>query len=427
MKSFHLIIVGLVSMLGLATLAGAQDRELSKSEKAAKDVATQIAREFANRSGTQKDPAALVRTPLNLVFLVDTSQFNTKEAYVAFTKSFILRFGKDFGFPQGRAKIPLEQRHRLFFFPYQLKLVKDGPHVTRSESLTSDNLSKLIAKMPGTSLAEPGYKGRGHDSSGARRELLDYINANPKNRQTVVIQMTAMGINQDPDNPENDQRIRAVNAREGLLEGTDFVAYSDSSPYTTEAPGRGQRPFDVYIWTYGPVKFVAGANDEERERLEQERLERERRAREKAEQEKQKQSPNVLPIILLGVGIIGAGAGAGLLLRTRYRFQIAGSNTVFLTRGKTVKIETTSSKPGSDGALLVPAAKVSTAGPGNIVATIELGWFASTPVLRAKRPFTLVIDGRTVSEANLKAETRVKFADNQQATFEVVLTTTKEK
>jgi len=134
-----------------------------------------------------------------------------------------------------------------------------------------------------------------------------------------------------------------------------------------------------------------------------------------------------LPIILLGIAIIGAGAVAGLLLRTRYRFQIAGSNTVFLTRGKAVKIETTSSKPGSDGALLVPAAKVSTAGPGNIVATIELGWFASTPVLRAKRPFTLVIDGRTVSEANLKAETRVKFADNQQATFEVVLTTTKEK
>lgn len=423
MKSFHLIIVGLVSMLGIANMAGAQDRELSKSEKAAKDVATQIAREFANRSGTQKDPAALVRTPLNLVFLVDTSQFNTKEAYVAFTKSFILRFGKDFGFPQGRAKVPLEQRHRLFFFPYQLKLIKDGPHVTRSESLTSDNLSKLIAKMPGTSLAEPGYKGRGHDSSGARRELLDYINANPKNRQTVVIQMTAMGINQDPDNPGNDQRIRAVNAREGLLDGTDFVAYSDSSPYTTEAPGRGQRPFDVYIWTYGPVKFVPGRipppppppdpNPTNGGNLPPE--------------PQQKQSPNVLPIILLGIGIIGAGAGAGLLLRTRYRFQIAGSNTVFLTRGKSVKIETTSSKPSADGALLVPAAKVSTAGPGNIVATIELGWFASTPVLRAKRPFTLVIDGRTVSEASLKTETRVKFADNQQATFEVVLTTTKEK
>ena len=409
MKSFHIIIVGLVSMLGLATLAGAQDRELSKSEKAAKDVATQIAREFAVRSGTQKDPAALVRTPLNLVFLVDTSQFNTKEAYVEFTKSFILRFGKDFGFPQGRAKIALEQRHRLFFFPYQLKLVKDGPHVTRSESLTSDNLSKLIAKMPGTSLAEPGYKGRGHDSSGARRELLDYINANPRNRQTVVIQMTAMGINQDPDNPENDQRIRAVNAREGLLKGTDFVAYSDSSPYTTEAPGRGQRPFDVYIWTYGPVKFVAEPGEPP------------------PPPPLPPSAPNILPIILLGIAIIGAGAVAGLLLRTRYRFQIAGSNTVFLTRGKAVKIETTSSKPGSDGALLVPAAKVSTAGPGNIVATIELGWFASTPVLRAKRPFTLVIDGRTVSEANLKAETRVKFADNQQATFEVVLTTTKEK
>lgn len=423
MKSFHLIIVGLVSMLGIANMACAQDRELSKSEKAAKDVATQIAREFANRSGTQKDPAALVRTPLNLVFLVDTSQFNTKEAYVAFTKSFILRFGKDFGFPQGRAKIPLEQRHRLFFFPYQLKLIKDGPHVTRSESLTSDNLSKLIAKMPGTSLAEPGYKGRGHDSSGARRELLDYINANPKNRQTVVIQMTAMGINQDPDNPVNDQRIRAVNAREGLLDGTDFVVYSDSSPYTTEAPGRGQRPFDVYIWTYGPVKFVPGSIPPSPPPPDPNPTNGGNRPPEP----QQKQSPNVLPIILLGVGIIGAGAGAGLLLRTRYRFQIAGSNTVFLTRGKAVKIETTSSKPGSDGALLVPAAKVSTAGPGNIVATIELGWFASAPVLRAKRPFTLVIDGRTVSEASLKTETRVKFADNQQATFEVVLTTTKEK
>ncbi len=419
MKSFHLIIVGLVSFLGLAGMASAQDRELSKSEKAAKDVATQIAREFASRSGTQKDPAALVRTPLNLVFLVDTSQFNTKEAYIAFTKSFILRFGKDFGFPQGNAGIPMEQRHRLFFFPYQLKLIKDGPHVTQSQYLTSDNLSKLIAKMPGTSLAEPGYKGRGHDSSGARRELLDFINANPKNRQTVVIQMTAMGINQDPDNPGNDQRIRAINAREGLLNGTDFVAYSDSSPYTTEAPGRGQRPFDVYIWTYGPVKFVA--EPPIRPRTDPDPKPGGNRRPEPSP------SPNVLPIILLGVAIIGAGAGAGLLLRTRYRFQIAGSNTVFLTRGKTVKIETTSSKPGADGALLVPTAKVNTAGSGNIVATIELGWFASTPVLRAKRPFTLVIDGRTVSDAALKKETRVKFADNQQATFEVVLTTTKEK
>jgi len=237
------------------------------------------------------------------------------------------------------------------------------------------------------------------------------IGEKASSRQTVIFQITSMAFNQDPDHKENDAKIRAINSRTGLLAGTGYSAYPDSSPYTTETPGPNVRPFDVYIWTFGPASFTASPKPPEPP------------APDSAESSS---GPNLVPF-LIGFLVLAAGAAFALLARTRYRVQVAGSNVQFLSRGKMIPVETASNKAGANGAILIPEAKVSTAGAGQVVATVELGWFASQPVLRAKAPYSLLVDSKPASETALRPELRVKFADNQQSTHEVILISSKEK
>jgi hypothetical protein len=241
-----------------ALLATASAQTATGTEKAAERVADGLRHEVARRAGNERDMSVFARRPRHIVVLFDSSQADYREAHVVFAKGFVERLLTNLGREQQQLDIDANERHLVSVYPYQLRLEHDHPNAVRNARLRSSIITEAMSAMPDRSIRNSSWKGRGHDSSGARAELLDRLNVNSNDPNgTFVIQITHSPINQDPDTPRNDRRIRAIDARTGELENRGVVPYGPGHLFKSEPPSATQAPYDVYVWVYGPETVAA--------------------------------------------------------------------------------------------------------------------------------------------------------------------------
>ncbi len=232
----------------------------SRSEEAAKVVYKRMSEEVANRSGTSPEADPMGQMHLKIYFLQDTSQASARADYVDFVRTFSRRLLHLIGVAQSKAQLSSARRDLISYYPYQMHLItlknrfiSGAPLIPKA--LGGTTIEQIARTIPNQRIPVAGETSLGHDSSGARRELLDRLHSDPK---TLIIQITPSTLNQDPDHPANDAKIVKINSRTGLMDGTEFVPYDEADiPFQTDQGGLSdsQRPTDVHIWLYGPTGF----------------------------------------------------------------------------------------------------------------------------------------------------------------------------
>jgi type II secretory pathway pseudopilin PulG len=260
------VAVALLAILGAAVVARAQPEGApaseTRSEQAAVWLIRQLESELRQRIGDEK-ALPLRDYPFHFVFLIDSSQASAKSAYPQFARQTIARFlhkveERQHGRSDGRQSL-------ASIYPYQTELYLGEPYSVERLPLTKPNIERLVAKVPGATIPTlpdgrtPIPSRGGHDHATARMRVMQAV-AGPGYNPSVpalFIQFTTISINELPGDPERDRAMRALGGQTGLLEETDFIAYSvQGLPLKTDDPGPGLAPFDVYIWTYGPPVLV---------------------------------------------------------------------------------------------------------------------------------------------------------------------------
>ncbi|HSI74153.1 MAG TPA: hypothetical protein VK934_13330 [Fimbriimonas sp.] len=257
MKPFITLLLLIFAVAGVCQSAD-PTAPTSRSNEVAQSVYDRIAREVSARSSNPDDASVIGRNPMRIVFLIDTSQATEKDFYPPFVGKVVAGVLRRIGKAQMDAKVPDDALVDVWFYPYQLDLIRDPAHVLKGERLKRGGgiVQKVFAAVPKARVSVPGEGKRGHDSSKARRSLVEELGPASGARETLIVQITTMPTNSDPDRPENHARIKGIDARSGLLEDTDYVAYSDEGRYyQTDAPGGGVSPSDIHVWLYGPSRF----------------------------------------------------------------------------------------------------------------------------------------------------------------------------
>lgn len=194
------------------------------------------------------------------VFLFDSSQAGWKSAYRAFVQTTIESFlNKQLEAPGSRAT-------SIAVYAYQASLYDRPGQFLELSPLTKEIVGRIGEVLPNDRLTtgpngEPLSSRGGHDHSGARKKLLDSLAASSPSGPdqkvpTIVVQFTTTPFNELPGDQAADLRVRGLNARTSLLDGTGFVPYEvPGLPLNTEVPQGFSAPFPVYIWIYGPQRF----------------------------------------------------------------------------------------------------------------------------------------------------------------------------
>ncbi|CAN5717828.1 hypothetical protein BH11ARM2_BH11ARM2_26770 [soil metagenome] len=402
-------LLALFLLLTLAGAALAQDpAPTSRSDAAVKSVADRIRREVAERSGTPDDAEAAARNPLHLVFLLDTSQAGTKDDYGEFARKFIAGLLREFGGGQKRAGVSDDALDDVSFYPYQMDLITDDAHTLRTKRLKAGEgtVQAVQSLVPNVRIPIPGETDRGHDSTTARHTLLTQLGSSMGPRETVVVQITPQSQNADPDRPENDAKIKAIDARSGGLEDTDYVVYRDDGRYfQTDPPGKNVAPSDVYVWVYGPARFdVPPATPV---------------AATPAAPKPVVPPPKPFPILLvaLGIPVLLVLGYVGWRLTVKYPVKIAGEVARVGTSAP-LAIKTAGSAKGDERALLVPRERQGTLGPGLKVGEVTVPFLFGGPRVFGSGGYTLKSGGATPSvPLPLSAKpTSVVFAKGEAAT-----------
>ncbi len=267
----------IVFMLGLCGLLVAQTAPGGKRPKqgspgtsnanaAAADVVERIKVGIAARAGLSPEQDVLSSSSRHFILLLDTSQNSHNEVYGVFLRAFSEAFLNDLGIGQKKVNQELRVRgakpvdlHQVSVFTYQLDLENRKEYTSKLEPLTKQKVQEIAQKIPLETIKQGDYTGYGHDSSGARAKLIERLK-NVKDalgREPIIIQVTSMTKNQDPDHPANDTDIRSVDAARGKLEGTAFTPLGPISDkkYITDPGGDSGGASDVYVWLYGVDKY----------------------------------------------------------------------------------------------------------------------------------------------------------------------------
>jgi len=251
-KLFVPLLTLLLSISVLSQDAGTNGTK-STSNEAAVTIYKRLAKEVAMRSGRPDDLTTLARTPIRIVFLQDISRSSAQADYVDFARNFCSRFLTQLGKAQSQARIAPDERALISYFPYQHDLYKKS-HVIRDMQLRPGaGVVDLVAStIPNQTIKVQGKSSLGHNSSGSRRQLIELLSNTPN---LVIVQITPSTLNEDPDNPSNEGKIKRVDARTGELDFSNIVPYGDiDTPFQTESKPLGPSQ-DVHIWLYGPTRF----------------------------------------------------------------------------------------------------------------------------------------------------------------------------
>jgi hypothetical protein len=253
MKKLFVPLLTLLLSISVFSQDAGTNGTKSTSNEAAVTIYKRLAKEVAMRSGRPDDLTTLARTPIRIVFLQDISRSSAQADYVDFTRNFCSRFLTQLGKAQSQARIAPVDRALISYFPYQHDLYKKS-HVIRDMQLRPGaGVVDLVAStIPNQTIKVPGKSSLGHNSSGSRRQLIELISNTPN---LVIVQITPSTLNEDPDNPSNERKIKRVDARTGELDFSNIVPYGDiDTPFQTESKPLGPSQ-DVHIWLYGPTRF----------------------------------------------------------------------------------------------------------------------------------------------------------------------------
>jgi hypothetical protein len=252
---YILLLLLMVLSVAHAQDSGGSDAGTSKSDLAAQSIFDRLSREVASRSGTPQVDSAIGRAPLHITFLMDSSQNSAKDFLPVFEKKVVAGVLRRIGLAQAKAAIDPAQDDSVSVFPYQLRLIDDSAHILSDSVLQkgAGTVEKAIDKIPSQRIPVAGEGELGHDSSGARSEIISKLRSDGSDRQNIIIQMTPTSVNSDPSDPSLNAKMVRVDARAGALDGTGFVVYNDDGRYyQTDPPGQGVSASDVHVWIYGP-------------------------------------------------------------------------------------------------------------------------------------------------------------------------------
>ena len=379
----------------------------SRSDEVAKSIYDRIAKEVSIRSGNPNDPEAIGRNPMRVVFLVDTSQATDKDYFPPFVAKVAAGVLRRIGGAQLAAKMSDDALDDVWFYPYQLDLIQDAEHVVTGQRLKKGGgtVQKIVDAIPAKRLPIPGEGNRGHDSSKSRRTLIDLLGRASAERETVIIQVTTMPANSDPDHPENHAKITGIDARSGLLEGTDYMVYQDDGRYyQTDSPGGGVSAADVHVWLYGPAKFEVPPPSADQTTTTGSTTGGTTGTTGGGEQPKP-----INPVVFVILVPIGAAVGY-LAYRFFAKFEVSlGDERRKVGTTSPIAIVTVGHKGGNQ-TVQISAQKLGQLSKGVIVGQISVPFFAGGPRIKGDGGHQLYVNSAQVTELQLgRKESQVAF------------------
>ena len=401
-------------MLVLTDACMGQGPGLTRSQTVADTIYSRICKAIAQRSGNADDLNSIARNQTHFVFLIDTSQAHDKEAFTESAKKFCIRFVQKIGQDQDRLQVPRELRSQVSLYPYQLSLITDPAHILERGLVFKGGgvIQKLSAAIPSDRVPMPGERLRGHDSSGSRYTLFQRLSAVSGPIETVIIQITNTSINQDPDHPGNDRKIRAIDARTGLMEGQRWIPYDEAGGvFSSDDPGAGIAPYDLFIWTYGPESFNVPPPLSKRIGNVSRHV-----------PIKTPSEPNFgfWVASLLAAGIVGY---CWTYFRHQYQVELDGG-AAYARRGGTVELVTSGSGKAGQHVLTLPPSLAGNANAGEVIGKVEIPWFGE-PLLRPAKPWTLLADETPSAQSAIRKSCRYRFRDQTRETRDISLNCTR--
>lgn len=405
------LILALVALVSSSFAQGGSG-PTSRADATVQAVYDRLAREVAERSGNAHDLEAVGRNPMRIVFLVDSSQASEKDYYNEFVRKVASGLLRKIGMAQSAARVSDDARDDVWLFPYQMDLIREAAVKSKRLKSGEGTVQAIMSGVPNARIPQAGETNRGHDSSRARRSLMAELGPAFGPRETVIVQVTPTSANADPDHPDNDQRIKNLDARTGLLDGVDYVVYRDDGRYfQTDAPGRGIAPSDVYIWLYGPARFevppksVAPILHPS-----------------PTDGTPAHPAPIGLYLGLAALAVVAAYLAYRLTLKIPVRL---GNEVRKVGPMGTVKIMTAGGKGGED-VLLIPDERRGNVGGAVKVGEINLPFFAGGPKVAGAGGYTLSVNNSPKSDIPLSSKpTLARFAKGDQSTTVIELSTKK--
>lgn len=231
----------------------------SRADFAALLTLERIQRGVASRTGFPKDSEILSSTGRHYILLIDTSQNSSNEVYATFLHAYTDSLLKNILLSKEKRRVKDGVQDLITILPYQLR-IEDRPEFnTKAEIFDRPTYRTFVEKIPMETIKQPDYTGRGHDASGARSELIRRLQKikDPQKREPIIIQITSLPKNQDPDHPGNDAKIRQIDSQKGLLENTGITPLGpvESATYETDPAGPNRGASNVYVWLYGVGKY----------------------------------------------------------------------------------------------------------------------------------------------------------------------------
>ncbi len=250
MRTIRSVLV--LAVLALAGgLAAQQIERPTTSDQVVEWMGKRIEEAFQARSGRSN---GLKDHRWHFVFMFNSSRAGARSAYTEFTKSAINAFiDKRTQETEGSAEKDL-----FSFYAYQLDLY-GGAYAVQSIPLTRQAIPALEAAFPKLPFpnrldGRPMPDENGHDNSGTRRALMDFLGSPDRDKPILLVQFTDIAINEDPGNQRNDGVIRRQSGQLSNLEGTGFVAYEvPGQPFSARSVTVS---FNVHVWMYGPSQFA---------------------------------------------------------------------------------------------------------------------------------------------------------------------------
>ncbi len=249
-------------LLSLALLtAGIQAQTPDSAVSGAEWLKGAIRNNVSARAEGVKEPTR--EAHWHYVFLFNSTQASSQSAYTEFSRNLIVKF-LDERLAERRTNNQDPAKDFVTFVPYQLDLYLNEKSAIMREPLSEETIKKLDEVFPKTAFTvrgdgtTPFPRSGGHDNVTPRRKLMLELGDPDQETPVLLIQFTNIALNEDPGNPENDQAIRPLTGKSGLIEGTSFDVYEvPGQPFQAAVAEAGRNPITVHTWLYGPEAFTS--------------------------------------------------------------------------------------------------------------------------------------------------------------------------